>query len=71
MESKEIAHLTTFLIPMSNQIDRRNFISSSAAAGAGLMLANGALGQAGNKKDINIALIGAGTQGQVLMNAIL
>ena len=56
---------------MSNQIDRRNFISSSAAAGAGLVLANSALGQAGNKKDINIALIGAGTQGQVLMNAIL
>ena len=35
------------------------------------MLANNALGQAGGKKDINIALIGAGTQGQVLMNAIL
>ena len=44
---------------------------SSAAAGAGLMLANNALGQAGGKKEINIALLGAGAQGQVLMNAIL
>ena len=44
---------------------------SSAAAGAGLMLANNALGQADGKKEINIALIGAGAQGQVLMNAIL
>ena len=56
---------------MNNQIDRRNFISSSAAAGAGLMIANSALGQNGGKKDINIALLGAGAQGQVLMNAIL
>ena len=44
---------------------------SSAAAGAGLMLANNALGQADGKKEINIALLGAGAQGQVLMNAIL
>ena len=56
---------------MNNQIDRRNFISSSAAAGAGFMIANKALAQAEGKKDINIALIGAGVQGQVLMNAIL
>ena len=43
---------------------------SSAAAGAGLMLANNALGQAEGKKDINVGLLGAGAQGQVLMNAI-
>ena len=54
----------------SNEIDRRKFMRSSAAAGAGLMLANSALGQAEGKKDINVALLGAGTQGQVLMNAI-
>ena len=56
---------------MNNQIDRRNFISSSAAAGAGFMIANSAIAQSEGKKDINIALIGAGVQGQVLMNAIL
>ncbi|MEE2943355.1 MAG: Gfo/Idh/MocA family oxidoreductase, partial [Verrucomicrobiota bacterium] len=44
---------------------------SSAAAGAGFVLANRALGQAEGKKDINIALLGAGAQGQALMNAIL
>ena len=33
---------------------------SSAAAGAGLMLANNALGQAEGKKDIHVGLLGAG-----------
>ncbi len=63
---------------MSNQknnkkIDRRSFLRSTAAAGAGLAFSPMVLGQAGGKKpdDINIGLLGCGAQGQVLMNACL
>ena len=54
-------------------IDRRSFLSYSAAAGAGLIMSNVARGQeTTNKSDeLNIALLGTGAQGQVLMNAIL
>jgi len=62
---------------MSNQranskIDRRSFLHSAAAAGAGLVLSPMVVGQAGGgtkPDDINIALLGCGAQGQVLMNA--
>lgn len=52
-------------------MNRRSFLRSTAAAGAGLAFSPMVLGQAGGKKpdDINVALLGAGTQGQVLMNA--
>lgn len=58
---------------MNNMIDRRDFMRSTAMAGAGLILSQQAFGQeAGKKKDdIYVALIGAGAQGQVLMDAIL
>ncbi len=63
---------------MSNQktdkkIDRRSFLRSTAAAGAGLAFSPMVLGQAGGKKpgDVNIGLLGCGAQGQVLMNACL
>ncbi len=71
---------------MSNQrtdkkIDRRSFLRSTAAAGAGLAFSGPrfagtspmVLGQAGGKKpdDINVGLLGCGAQGQVLMNACL
>jgi len=63
---------------MSNQktdkkINRRSFLHSTAAAGAGLAFSPMVLGQAGGKKpdDINIGLLGCGAQGQVLMNACL
>ena len=63
---------------MSNQktdkkIDRRSFLRSTAAAGAGLAFSPMVLGQAGGKKpgDINVGLLGCGAQGQVLMNACL
>ena len=53
-------------------IDRRTFLRSTAAVGAGLVLSPVVLGQAGGSKkedDINVALLGAGEQGDVLMNA--
>jgi predicted dehydrogenase len=64
---------------MSNQkgkeeINRRNFLHTAAGVGAGLVFSPIAAGQ---KKvivkpdDINVALLGAGEQGQVLMNACL
>ena len=63
---------------MNNQktvekIGRRNFLRSTAAAGAGLAFSPMVLGQTGGKKpdDINIGLLGCGAQGQVLMNACL
>ncbi|MHC5082947.1 MAG: Gfo/Idh/MocA family protein [Planctomycetota bacterium] len=59
---------------MFNDLSRRQFIQTSAAIGAGLYVSGKALGAdtPGNKKDeINVALIGAGAQGQVLMDAII
>jgi len=59
----------------SGNIDRRRFLQSSAALGVGLMMADPASGKssdAGKKKDdIYVALLGAGTQGQVLFNACI
>jgi predicted dehydrogenase len=63
---------------MSNQkvkkgIDRREFLRSTAALGAGVVLVPKSLGQAAGSgpDDINVALLGAGAQGQVLLNACL
>jgi len=58
---------------MKKRIDRRQFLRSTAAVGASLYLSPSALGQSGGSKsdNINVALLGAGAQGQVLMNAIL
>jgi predicted dehydrogenase len=58
------------------QIDRRKFLGYAAAAGAGLLLthrrAEAAPGKRkGSTDEIRIALIGAGAQGQVLMNSCL
>jgi predicted dehydrogenase len=57
----------------SEEMNRRNFLHSAAAAGAGLAFSPMVLGQAGGKKtdDINVGLLGCGAQGQVLMNACL
>ena len=61
---------------MSNNnknIDRRQFIKSSAAVGASLILVPHVLkgGKTFGVSDINVALLGAGAEGQVLMNACL
>ena len=57
----------------SKVIDRRQFIKTSTAAGASLILAPHVLTGAKSfgVDDINVALLGAGAQGQVLMNACL
>ena len=54
-------------------IDRRQFIKTSTAAGASLILAPHVLTGAKSfgVDDINVALLGAGAQGQVLMNPCL
>jgi len=61
---------------MSNQIsnkkiDRRSFLRTTAVTGAGLAFSPMVLGRSGGGDDINIALLGCGAQGQVLMNSIL
>ena len=54
-------------------IDRREFLRSTAALGAGVVLAPKSFGQAAGSgpDDINVALLGTGAQGQVLLNACL
>jgi len=60
---------------MVNQtINRREFIGTTAAAGAGLMLASGAkvFGQAKSPNGkLNVAVIGYGAQGRVLVESLL
>jgi len=56
---------------MHKELNRRQFIRTSAAIGAGIYTSGKALGADAPKKDaLNIALLGAGAQGQVLMGAI-
>jgi predicted dehydrogenase len=57
-----------------DKINRRRFLHSAAGIGAGLMLSPIAAGQnkrANKPDDINVALLGAGEQGRVLMNICL
>ena len=57
----------------AESIDRRQFIKTSTTAGASLILAPYILRGTNSLRadDINVALLGAGAQGQVLMNACL
>jgi len=54
-------------------INRRNFVKTSMAAGAGLLIAPLIIkhARANDSNDLHIALLGAGAQGQVLLNACL
>jgi predicted dehydrogenase len=57
---------------MLQEFNRREFIRTSAVIGAGLYVGNKVLGADNAEKDvINVALLGAGAQGQVLMDAIV
>jgi predicted dehydrogenase len=58
---------------MKTNIDRREFLRSTAAIGAALYVSGDAVGQgtAGKSDDINVALLGAGEQGRTLMGAIM
>ena len=59
---------------IKKEMDRRSFLRSTAAVGAGLVLSPTAFGQragGAGANDINVALLGAGAQGQVLMNSCL
>ncbi|MCD6288390.1 MAG: Gfo/Idh/MocA family oxidoreductase [Candidatus Hydrogenedentes bacterium] len=55
-------------------MNRRTFLATAAAAGTGMAVARTALGQSGptsSTDDINVAIIGVGAEGRVLMNAML
>ena len=58
---------------MTHHLDRRNFLRASTTMGAGLLLTPSLWAQDSGPKpdDINIALIGVGTQGDTLMNTCL
>jgi predicted dehydrogenase len=56
-----------------NKMPRRKFLEISAATGAGIGLVNVSKGlaQSNNSNDLNVAILGCGSEGQVLMDAAL
>jgi len=62
-----------YLSNSNKDISRRNFVKTSAAAGAGIILSPMIMSKAraNDSNNLNIALLGCGSEGQVLMNAML
>lgn len=58
---------------ITNNLNRRKFLQMSTAAGMGLMIAPLTItkGKSTAADDINVALLGAGAEGQVLLNSCL
>ena len=56
-----------------NSMDRRSFIKKTGVIGAGMMFSPMVMtkARANDSNDINVALLGTGAEGQVLMNAML
>jgi len=60
-------------MPENKGLNRREFLHTTAAAGASLAITPVVFGQSAGAKvdDINVAILGAGAQGQVLLDAML
>lgn len=60
-------------MPENKGLSRREFLHTTAAAGASLAITPVVFGQSAGAKvdDINVAILGAGAQGQVLLDAML
>ncbi|MFQ5629998.1 MAG: DinB family protein, partial [bacterium] len=70
---KQFGIMKTKTEQFSNKINRRQFVQSATAAGAGLVLAPAILRESvyGQSNDLNVAIIGVGAQGQVLLSSCL
>ena len=60
-------------MPLDKEIDRRGFLKSGLIAGGGILLsAPGiSLGQTSKLTSINVALVGLGSQGRILLDSLL
>jgi predicted dehydrogenase len=74
MDGKKTKNRKNSHVPSGFTQTRRDFLHSAAATGAGLIFSPMVLGQTNSGKkpdDINVALLGAGRQGQVLLNTCI
>ncbi len=74
MNNKQSKNKENNRIPSGFTQTRRDFLHSAVASGAGLIFSPMVLGQTNSGRkpdDINLALLGAGRQGQVLLNTCM